>query len=316
MGGSGGCRQARIEGVHARGWLRRWAGWRAAPRAVLGCQRRRTAAASRPEHHLQHVCKAAPAAALHPLARAAAARPARRPPTPPAAPAGAGKTTLMDVIAGRKTVGEVRGEIFANGRLVEARSWSRVMGYVEQSDVHSGGQTVAEALWTSARLRLPPSVGDAQVGALLQGGSPCSCPPGGKGGGGRGCWPHQGCGGSGAAHGAGAAARKGGRTRWLEAWRAAGLVPALWRWPCGAGPVWVLLAPPARLPARPPLLPSPAPTTPPCTAFPRYLLPHTHTRPPHTPHPPRRAPTWRRWRPWWTWCASATRWWAHRAARA
>jgi ABC-type multidrug transport system ATPase subunit len=77
---------------------------------------------------------------------------------------GAGKTTLMDVIAGRKTIGTIHGDIYANGRPVEQRSWSRVMGYVEQTDVHSHGQTVEEALWISARLRLPASVDDIQVG--------------------------------------------------------------------------------------------------------------------------------------------------------
>jgi predicted ABC-type transport system involved in lysophospholipase L1 biosynthesis ATPase subunit len=81
---------------------------------------------------------------------------------------GAGKTTLMDVIAGRKTIGDVEGEIVVNGRPKEQRSWSRVVGYVEQADVHSPGATVEEALWFSARLRLPQSVSDEQVGALLQ----------------------------------------------------------------------------------------------------------------------------------------------------
>ncbi len=41
----------------------------------------------------------------------------------------------MDVIAGRKTVGEVGGQIFVNGHLKEQRSWSRVMGYCEQARV-------------------------------------------------------------------------------------------------------------------------------------------------------------------------------------
>ncbi len=44
---------------------------------------------------------------------------------------GAGKTTLMDVIAGRKTIGRITGEIYLNGRPKDD-SWSRVMGYVEQ----------------------------------------------------------------------------------------------------------------------------------------------------------------------------------------
>lgn len=45
----------------------------------------------------------------------------------------AGKTTLMDVIAGRKTVGEITGDIWVNGKPKDQRSWSRVMGYVEQN---------------------------------------------------------------------------------------------------------------------------------------------------------------------------------------
>ena len=37
------------------------------------------------------------------------------------------------------------------------------MGYCERSDIHSPGQTVREALVFSARLRMPPSVTNAQV---------------------------------------------------------------------------------------------------------------------------------------------------------
>jgi hypothetical protein len=125
----------------------------------------------------------------------------------------------MDVVAGRKTVGEVQGEIFVNGHPKDQRSWSRTVGYVEQvggrswlllctsrcgrragqasqrrltwtlqckalagaersgcgsidsavpcaaqADIHSPGATVQEALWFSARLRLPQSVSDEQVG--------------------------------------------------------------------------------------------------------------------------------------------------------
>ncbi|KDD76344.1 ABC-2 type transporter, partial [Helicosporidium sp. ATCC 50920] len=67
---------------------------------------------------------------------------------------GAGKTTLMDVIAGRKTIGLIRGDIFVNGHLKQQASWSRVMGYVEQTDIHTSAVTVRESLLFSARLRL------------------------------------------------------------------------------------------------------------------------------------------------------------------
>ncbi|WIA20601.1 hypothetical protein OEZ85_004985 [Tetradesmus obliquus] len=76
---------------------------------------------------------------------------------------GAGKTTLMDVIAGRKTVGRITGDILVNGRPKQQSSWARQVGYVEQMDIHSPAATVEEALWFSGRLRLPPSVSDAQV---------------------------------------------------------------------------------------------------------------------------------------------------------
>lgn len=69
----------------------------------------------------------------------------------------------MDVICGRKTVGQISGTIMVNGHPKVQRTWSRVVGYVEQMDIHTAAQTVVEALWFSARLRLPPTVSDKQV---------------------------------------------------------------------------------------------------------------------------------------------------------
>jgi hypothetical protein len=37
----------------------------------------------------------------------------------------------------------------------------------ELQDIHSSNTTVEEALWFSGRLRLPPSVSDAQVCSVL-----------------------------------------------------------------------------------------------------------------------------------------------------
>lgn len=68
---------------------------------------------------------------------------------------GAGKTTLMDILAFRKTIGVIRGDIMANGRRIRKQSWSRVVGYVEQSDVHSPYISVHETLHFASRLRLP-----------------------------------------------------------------------------------------------------------------------------------------------------------------
>lgn len=80
---------------------------------------------------------------------------------------GAGKTTLLDVLAGRKTVGRITGDILVNGHPKDQKTWSRVVGYCEQMDIHTPATTVAEALWFSARLRLPKTVSDQQVRAYV-----------------------------------------------------------------------------------------------------------------------------------------------------
>lgn len=75
---------------------------------------------------------------------------------------GAGKTTLMDVLAGRKTGGYIEGDIKISGYLKEQRTFARISGYVEQSDIHSPQVTVMESLWFSSFLRLPKEVNERQ----------------------------------------------------------------------------------------------------------------------------------------------------------
>ncbi|KAH7488920.1 ABC transporter G family member 32 [Phytophthora ramorum] len=70
---------------------------------------------------------------------------------------GAGKTTLMDVIAGRKTGGRIVGDIYVNGELKDPSIFSRITAYCEQMDIHSEAATIYEALVFSAKLRLPPN---------------------------------------------------------------------------------------------------------------------------------------------------------------
>jgi ABC-type lipoprotein export system ATPase subunit len=67
---------------------------------------------------------------------------------------GAGKTTLMDVIAMRKTTGTIQGEVRLNGFLQEPVAFRRCSGYVEQFDVQTPQLTVRETVLFSARLRL------------------------------------------------------------------------------------------------------------------------------------------------------------------
>ncbi|KAA8543738.1 hypothetical protein F0562_022085 [Nyssa sinensis] len=71
---------------------------------------------------------------------------------------GAGKTTLMDVLAGRKTGGYIEGDIRISGYPKEQRTFARISGYVEQNDIHSPQVTVWESLWFSSCLRLPKEV--------------------------------------------------------------------------------------------------------------------------------------------------------------
>ncbi|KAM0017401.1 putative ABC-type maltose transporter [Helianthus debilis subsp. tardiflorus] len=71
---------------------------------------------------------------------------------------GAGKTTLMDVLAGRKTGGYIEGDIRISGYPKKQETFARISGYCEQNDIHSPHVTVYESLLYSAWLRLSPDV--------------------------------------------------------------------------------------------------------------------------------------------------------------
>lgn len=71
---------------------------------------------------------------------------------------GAGKTTLMDVLAGRKTGGYSEGTITISGHQKKQETFCRVFGYCEQSDIHSPHLTVFETLLFSSWLRLPSEI--------------------------------------------------------------------------------------------------------------------------------------------------------------
>ncbi|GAB2285728.1 ABC transporter G member 31 [Dionaea muscipula] len=75
---------------------------------------------------------------------------------------GAGKTTLMDVLAGRKTGGYIEGNIRISGHPKEQHTFARISGYVEQNDIHSPQVTVEESLWFSSHLRLAKEVSQEQ----------------------------------------------------------------------------------------------------------------------------------------------------------
>lgn len=73
-------------------------------------------------------------------------------------PSGAGKTSLLNVLAGRvRSRGKVlvNGNILLDGLPVSGSSlWKRI-AYVMQQDILTPTQTVRESLWFSANLRLP-----------------------------------------------------------------------------------------------------------------------------------------------------------------
>ncbi|TYH16638.1 hypothetical protein ES288_A05G131800v1 [Gossypium darwinii] len=75
---------------------------------------------------------------------------------------GAGKTTLMDVLAGRKTGGYIEGNITVSGFPKKQETFARVSGYCEQNDIHSPHVTVYESLLYSAWLRLSNEI-DAET---------------------------------------------------------------------------------------------------------------------------------------------------------
>jgi len=71
----------------------------------------------------------------------------------------------MDCLAGRKEgSGKLEGQIMVNGQTQSLRTFRRLLGFVQQDDVHVGSQTVREAVEFSAQLalRLPASVTDEQ----------------------------------------------------------------------------------------------------------------------------------------------------------
>ena len=70
---------------------------------------------------------------------------------------GAGKTTLLDVLAARKNVGTISGDVLVDG-IAPGTAFQRCTSYAEQLDVHESTQTVREALRFSANLRQPYEV--------------------------------------------------------------------------------------------------------------------------------------------------------------
>lgn len=71
---------------------------------------------------------------------------------------GAGKTTLMDVLAGRKTGGYIEGNITISGCPRKQEIFARISVYCEQNDIHAPHVIVYESLLYSSWLRLSSEV--------------------------------------------------------------------------------------------------------------------------------------------------------------
>ncbi|KAG0144632.1 hypothetical protein CROQUDRAFT_659689 [Cronartium quercuum f. sp. fusiforme G11] len=68
---------------------------------------------------------------------------------------GAGKSSLLDILAKKPKAGSVEGEILVNGQRISNEAFKRLIGYVDQEDTLLSTLTVYETVLCSAMLRLP-----------------------------------------------------------------------------------------------------------------------------------------------------------------
>ena len=80
---------------------------------------------------------------------------------------GAGKTTCLDVLAQRKNIGVVSGDLLVDGRPLGG-DFARGTAYAEQMDVHVATATVREAMRFSAYLRQPYHVPKEEKDAYIE----------------------------------------------------------------------------------------------------------------------------------------------------
>ena len=68
----------------------------------------------------------------------------------------------MDVLAGRKNVGRIRGQIAVNGEPKDDMKFRQIMGYVEQFDALFRQDTAEEAIEFAAAMKLPNTINKVQ----------------------------------------------------------------------------------------------------------------------------------------------------------
>ncbi|XP_071488002.1 broad substrate specificity ATP-binding cassette transporter ABCG2-like [Diadema antillarum] len=81
-------------------------------------------------------------------------------------PTGSGKTSLLDILAGRKDKRGIRGKVLINGNKLPS-NFKLSSGYVVQDDVIMGTLTVRENLAFSAALRLPGNISSEEKRARV-----------------------------------------------------------------------------------------------------------------------------------------------------
>ncbi|UNI23697.1 FAD-dependent urate hydroxylase [Purpureocillium takamizusanense] len=74
---------------------------------------------------------------------------------------GAGKTSLLDILARKNKRGQVSGDFYVNGEKVVNSEYKKVVGFVDQEDTMLPTLTVHETILNSALLRLPRDMGRA-----------------------------------------------------------------------------------------------------------------------------------------------------------
>jgi ABC-type multidrug transport system ATPase subunit/ABC-type multidrug transport system permease subunit len=83
---------------------------------------------------------------------------------------GSGKTSLLDILSGRKTVGTFTGSVRINGKIMTSSDMRSLSGYVIQEDILPGPLSVRECLRFQAQLRVlgSPSTITQRVNDVLE----------------------------------------------------------------------------------------------------------------------------------------------------
>ena len=83
-------------------------------------------------------------------------------------PSGAGKTTMLDILASRQKGGTVKGELLMNGQPINDGVFRRVSAYVQQEDILHSYLTVRETIRYAARLRTSSEVTNEEIEVKVQ----------------------------------------------------------------------------------------------------------------------------------------------------